>query len=272
MYICRKIVINIGSMKKLFLLLLTVIPIAAIAQEQTYDSLLDGEKIWTIKCVGSDLESTVSYIEYKLMESVSIDDVSYKQLFTRSKWENEEDWSEWKWLFDKAYIGEDNEGKVYYFVDHGTYITNDVTMDFSLQVGDVFELNEEDYPPFVVTAVSDTILENSFDRKPRRCIHLSMNINGEIVYEDWASDIWIEGIGSVKKGVMGTDASSGSIQQLIKCTQQGNVIYLYDNTTSVQGIRQQPIDKTHTFNLAGQRVNASYKGIVIQNGKKVIVK
>ena len=253
-------------MKRSFCVLffLVTIPFAAIAQEQTYDSLLDGEKVWTIKSVVSNLERTVSYIEYKLMESVSIDGVSYKQLFTRSKWENEEDWSEWKWLFDKAYIGEDNEGKVYYFVDHGTYITNDVTMDFSLQVGDVFELNEEDYPPFVVTAVSDT--------KPRRCIHLSMNINGEIIYEDWASDIWIEGIGSVKKGVMGTNASSGSIQQLIKCTQQGNVIYQYDNTTSVQGIKHQPIDKTHTFNLAGQRVNASYKGIVIQNGKKVIVK
>ena len=105
-------------------------------------------------------------------------------------------------------------------------------MDFSLQEGDVFELNEEDYPPYVVTAISDTILENSFDRKPRKCIHLSQSINGEIIYEDWASDIWIEGIGSVKKGVMGTNASSGSIQQLIKCTQQGNVIYQYDDTPS----------------------------------------
>ena len=166
-------------MKKLFLLLLAVIPFTAIAQEPSYDSLLDGEKIWTIKCVGSDLESTVSFVEYKLMESTSIDGVSYKQLFTRNKREGEEDWSEWKWLFNKAYIGEDNEGKVYYYIDNGKYITNDVTMDFSSQVGDVFELNEEDYFPFIVTAVSDTILENSFDRKPRKCIHLAQQDHGD---------------------------------------------------------------------------------------------
>ena len=257
-------------MKHLFVLLLAANPIATIAQEKSYDSLLDEERIWTIKSTSPSPERWVDFIEYKLMEETSIDSIFYKKLFCRYKWSYTDDWSEWEWLFNKAYIGEDNDGKVYYYLDHGNYITNDVTMDFSLQVGDVFDLNEEDEPPYVVTAVSDTILENSFDRKPRRCIHLSRNFYGEIIYEDWASDIWIEGIGSVKKGVMGTNASSGAIQQLTKCTQQGNVIYQYDDATSVQGIIQRPIDNTHIYNLAGQRVYATYKGIIIKNGKKFV--
>lgn len=269
MYICRKNVIIIGFMKKLFLLLLAVIPIAAIAQEQSYDSLLDGEKIWTIKCVGSDLESTVSYVEYKLMEETSFDGIVYKRLLRRSKWEYEDDWSEWN---NDGYVGEGNDGKVFYYMDYGYDIDNGVTMDFSLQVGGVFQPYEEGGRSYVVTAVSDTILENSFDRKPRKCIHLSRTINGEIYYEEWHREVWIEGIGSLRDGLLGTTEYGGASHQLIKCTQQGNVIYQYDNTTSVHGIKHQPIHKTHTFNLAGQRVNTSYKGIVIQNGKKVIVK
>lgn len=233
MFLCKIIVVNRVFMKYLFVILLAVASISSSAQEKSYDSLLDGEKIWTIKNVTSNLESTVSYVEYKLMEGISIDGISYKQLFTRNKCEGEDDWSEWEWLFNKAYIGEDDKGKVYYYIDHGNYVTNDVTMDFSLQLGDIFELNEEDNFPFIVTAVSDTVLENSFDRKPRKCIHLAQFFNGEILPEDGYHDVWIEGVGSVKKGVMGTNASSGSIQQLVRCTQQGNVIYQYDNCDGV---------------------------------------
>ena len=259
-------------MKHLFVLLLAAIPFATTAQKKSYDSLLDEGKIWTIKSVIPGFEESVDYIEYKLMQDTSIVGVSYKQLFVRYKWEYESDWGEWEWLFNKAYIGEDNNGKVYYNIDNGYSIRNDVTMDFSLQVGDVFELNEEDEDLFVVTAVSDTILENSIDRMPRKCIHLSLSINGETLYDEWARDVWIEGIGSVKKGVMGTNGSGGTIQQLIKCTQQDNVIYQYDDETSVQGIKQQPLDDVPIYNLAGQKVDASYKGIVIQNGKKRIVR
>ena len=218
-------------MKRSFcvLLFLAAIPFAAVAQEQSYDSLLDGEKIWTIKCVGSDLESTVSYVEYKLMESTSIDGIVYKRLLRRSKWEYEDDWSEWK---NDGYVGEGNDGKVFYYMDYGYDIDNGVTMDFSLQVGGVFQPYEEGGSSYVVTAVSDTILENSFDRKPRKCIHLSRTINGEIYYEEWHREVWIEGIGSLRDGLLGTTEYGGASHQLIKCTQQGNVIYQYDDTPS----------------------------------------
>ena len=218
-------------MKRSFcvLLFLAAIPFAAVAQEQSYDSLLDGEKIWTIKCVGSDLESTVSYVEYKLMESTSIDGIVYKRLLRRSKWEYEDDWSEWK---NDGYVGEGNDGKVFYYMDYGYDIDNGVTMDFSLQVGGVFQPYEEGGSSYVVTAVSDTILENSFDRKPRKCIHLSRTINGEIYYEEWHREVWIEGIGSLRDGLLGTTEYGGASHQLIKCTQRGNVIYQYDDTPS----------------------------------------
>lgn len=258
-------------MKKLLFLLLAAFPIATIAQEKPYDSILDEEKVWTVKIEALGPNDTyVSYVEYKLMDKTSIDGISYRQLFTRYKGEDEDEWSEWE---NDGYFGEGNDGKVFYYMDYGYDIDNCVTMDFSLQVGGVFQPYEEHGSSYVVTAVSDTILENSFDRKPRKCIHLSKTLNGEILTEDYHRDVWIEGIGSVKYGLMGMreETASGS-HLLMKCTQQGNVIYQYDNTTSVQGIKQQPMDKAPTYNLAGQRVNASYKGIVIRNGKKMIVK
>lgn len=46
----------------------------------------------------------------------------------------------------------------------------------------------------------------------------------------------------------------------------------YNDATSVRGIKELSSEDVHNYNLAGQKVNASYKGIVIRNGKKVIVK
>ncbi len=50
--------------------------------------------------------------------------------------------------------------------------------------------------------------------------------------------------------------------------QEGDV-YRFDDDEDAQ---EQPLADTVNYNLAGQKANASYKGIVIQNGKKVIMK
>jgi hypothetical protein len=43
--------------------------------------------------------------------------------------------------------------------------------------------------------------------------------------------------------------------------------------TAINGVMQkQDNQNTPMFDLQGRRVNAQYKGIVIQNGKKIIVK
>lgn len=61
------------------------------------------------------------------------------------------------------------------------------------------------------------------------------------------------------------DKASAHVLNCAKC----DVIY---DTTAIQGISVLPTDASQTFNLAGQRVNASAKGIVIRDGKKFIVK
>ena len=263
-----------NCMKTLFMIFLTAIPIATVAQERSYDSLLDEEKVWTVKIESLGFNDTnVSYMEYKLMDKTSIDGISCRQLFTRHKQDDEDEWGEWQpgEFGGTSYIGEDSEGKIYYYRPN---MEDFLLMDFSMQEGDVYRFDDdEDAPAYIVTAVSDTILENSFDRKPRKCIHLARRFNGEILTEDYHRDVWIEGIGSMKDGLMGMEFFhlSGS-RQLLKCTQQGKVIYQNDDATSVQGIKEQPLADTVNYNLAGQKANASYKGIVIQNGKKVIMK
>lgn len=44
------------------------------------------------------------------------------------------------------------------------------TMDFSLKEGDIYSQEEEH--DYLVMSVSDTILENSTDKKVRRCLRL----------------------------------------------------------------------------------------------------
>lgn len=43
------------------------------------------------------------------------------------------------------------------------------------------------------------------------------------------------------------------------------------NTTDIQSIKVAQSTNNTIYNLAGQKVNTSYKGIVIQNGKKVVI-
>ena len=49
--------------------------------------------------------------------------------------------------------------------------------------------------------------------------------------------------------------------------------FVFDGTTTgVSLLPQSKADNDATYNLAGQRVGKSYKGVVIKNGKKYIVK
>lgn len=257
-------------MKTLFVFLLAAIAYLAVAQDRVYDSFLDEGKIWTIKIVGSNLYSTISYEEYRLTGDVTIGGVSYKQLLTRYRWENDNEWSEWKKV---AYIGQDNDGKVYYYADYGYHVDDYVTMDFSLEVGDVFVFDHDYGLPWIVTAVSDTILGCSTDKIPRKCIHLSRSLNGEILDEDYHRDIWIEGIGSLKYGLLGMSGDNmvGGTSQLLKCTKQEDVIYQYNDVTSILGTMQQPSGDGKCYSLQGLRLkDIPRKGVYISGGKKYV--
>ena len=48
--------------------------------------------------------------------------------------------------------------------------------------------------------------------------------------------------------------------------------YLFDEaTTGISGIDAASADRTEMYNLNGQRVNRGYKGVVIKNGKKIVI-
>ena len=44
------------------------------------------------------------------------------------------------------------------------------------------------------------------------------------------------------------------------------------NVTGIKNVKAQKVADGARYNLAGQKVGAAYKGIVIQNGKKILVK
>ena len=44
------------------------------------------------------------------------------------------------------------------------------------------------------------------------------------------------------------------------------------NTTAIQTVKHANLDSTATYNLAGQKVTNDYKGLVIKDGKKIVVK
>ena len=49
--------------------------------------------------------------------------------------------------------------------------------------------------------------------------------------------------------------------------------YLFDEaTTGISGIDAASADRTEMYNLNGQRVDRGYKGVVIKNGKKIVIK
>ena len=54
----------------------------------------------------------------------------------------------------------------------------------------------------------------------------------------------------------------------------GYIYKLNGSTTGINDVKVVPADQENApvFNLAGQKVNANYKGVVIKGGKKMIVK
>ncbi|MBO4498641.1 MAG: leucine-rich repeat domain-containing protein [Bacteroidaceae bacterium] len=50
-----------------------------------------------------------------------------------------------------------------------------------------------------------------------------------------------------------------------------NVTFVDDLSTGIINIRHQSTDEEYQFNLSGQRVHDGYKGIIIKNGKKLLV-
>jgi hypothetical protein len=111
-------------------------------------------------------------------------------------------------------------------------------------------------------------MPHASDAKSRLCISLSRS--------DGERDVWVEGIGSAFYGVTGNMRFmiAGSVPQLLRCSQDGQLLYEADNFGSITGISLQRLDSTarpsFAYDLQGRKLKSVPKhGIYIKDGKKV---
>ena len=216
--------------RTLFFIACVLTSLTMSAQEYHPDSFLSGSKVWTLvykPVVDPNLHSALRYIEeMKLVGDTVIDGIHFGQIYNR-KWRNDETMPE-EWRATDKYIGQDG-GKVYQYFGSAKKMRLD--MDFSLQVGDKFGCKfflspKDTVLTFVVTAASDTIMDSSTDKKPRKCIHIQSELYPEL------SDVWIEGIESLDYGLLGFTYYFhwvGSIPRMVKCTDGNAVLYQTGN-------------------------------------------
>ena len=199
-----------------FLGLLFTVP--SLAQEG-YESLLSESKVWTMgyKGVVNPLVygDIYFFIDTKLVGDTVINDIHFMQKYQRQWNLGEETPAEW--TATGEYLGQDG-GKIYQYTDWSKNVALD--MDISLNVGDRINYDDIDLLYFEATAVSDTILADADDNKPRRCVEVETEM-------PHITDVWIEGIGSVTLGIrsMYNHVAAGAVPKLYKCTDGDAVIY-----------------------------------------------
>ena len=214
------------KMTRVLFMLMLVFPFAVSAQKE-YDSVVSESRLWTM-----DMNMRLNPKEYninwetemKLAGDTLINGINFMRRYYRD-WQKGEEKPE-RWITTNEYVGQDGS-KVYIYDD--MFKTMKLDMDFSLNVGDKIVVDDEDpyYFYFVVTAASDTILDSSTDRTPRRCLHVQMEQFPDVtnVYD---TDIWIEGIGSLTYAVSGVKqflATGGADFKLTRCTDGDAVLY-----------------------------------------------
>lgn len=261
-------------MKKIiFVLIILLQTLHTVAQVHFESFLLDG-KVWTLnrKPVFDPNQHYDLYIneEMKLVGDTVIDGIHYGQIYHR-EWRSDQVMSD-EWINTNKYIGQDG-GKIYQY--YSSTRNTRLDMDFSLKVGNRFNCQffydtKDTLFTFVVTSVSDTIMENTTDKKPRKCIHIQSEINPNL------SEVWIEGIGSLQYGLLGFTyyfGKSGAITKMVKCVDGNEIIY----NNIITNIQSQKISKNEYYNnviydINGYIVQLPQKGIYIQNGKKKVIK
>lgn len=172
------------------------------------------------------------------------------------------------WENSGSYLGE-QDGKVYLFERMSDELIKRLILDFSLQTGSTFFIDGyEDYVGLTVETVTDTVMPRASDDRSRLCISLSNDRYG--------NDVWVEGIGSAYYGITGNMRFmvSGSVPQLLRCSQDGQLLYEADNFGSITGISLQRLDSTvrpsFAYDLQGRKLKSVPKhGIYIKDGKKV---
>jgi hypothetical protein len=162
----------------------------------------------------------------------------------------------------------EEDGRVYVYRKKTE--TEELLYDFNLKYGD--EISLCGYNGLKVTTAGSVTVRGI----ERRVIALSFAPDGP------QCQPWVEGVGA--QGLLieplGHEVNDGLIVKMLSCYEGDECIFTaedYDIVTSVKDVSG-PVHRNvfnpdePVYNLSGQKVNASYKGVVIQNGKKYLQK
>ena len=158
-----------------------------------------------------------------------------------------------------------------------------IQMDFNSQVGDTLHLGFVNQISaitpvfsFLVTDVTDAVLDKFTDDKTRRCWSLNRinNITPPDSVRD--NDIYIEGIGSIYRGIMTNVERTNKRQHksiLVECLQNGEIVYLADETAVHDKYSIPSTIRNEIYDLTGRHLTVPPShGIYIQNGRKFVVR
>ena len=191
---------------KHYLILLGIL--LAIAGKSTAQDLIamDGKE-WKIKA-GHYIY--FSDIHMWIDGDTIVDGMVCKKLYKHTKqlWEDGEE------RLEVGYCRQDGEKY---------YQNGELMFDFSLQKGDKFSLRGG-YGTYSVIDTGHIVLK---DGVSRRC--LTVMDDTESFPDEYNSDVWVEGIGSLSMGVFSNDfVSFGQVKTLLDCSYNGQHIYYHE--------------------------------------------
>lgn len=151
-------------------------------------------------------------------------------------------------------------------------------MDFSLTKGEtaVCYRGENNDVEYVVEAVTDTVLPESTDLFRRKCLHVHNTSDPK------DTDVWVEGIGSMKYGIMCWNVDDKKGRSALASCKQGDFVLMEDSTKIIQETtiideifreRNKVEEDKGIFDLSGKKVDTERPNhIYISNGKKYLSK
>lgn len=254
---------------------MSLFDILAVGAQEDYESLLSESKVWTMiikPSVNPEVYGKLLYInETKLVGDTVINGVHFKQKYERQCRQGEDMPAEWS--ATKEYLGQDGS-KVYLFSSFTDKMILDT--DISLQVGDKLACYDLSFYTdllfnYMVTEVSDTVLDCSTDKVCRKCVYV--HVENRPLNHPLFTDVWIEGIGSQNYGISGVwrTMAVGANVNMIKCTDGDAVIYQKELPLNILDMRSCRIESKTIYDLQGRHLTSvPAKGVYIQNGKKRI--
>ena len=268
-------------MRRLLLFLFVIAIKMAVAQTTTLPMIVEG-RIWNVVTIqpADPSEAKDGYYDilrrrgrvwnrksYVIEGDTVIGGVTYKKLLSDGKF---------------VCGMREEEGRVY---RHGLGWNPDsetLVYDFNAKLGDVFKNDDEDNEDMMVQV--KRVSQVNINGQNRRCLEMhyyDVDEKGE-GYDGGFADYWIEGIGCTGSPhyPFWWDVI-GNYPLLLSCYDGEECIFNIEDFNGIvtaikdipnAGHRRSVDSDTPIYNLAAQKVNPSYKGIVIQNGKKKLVK